>query len=433
VADAVLVAWHKQPGDTVSRDENLADLETDKVVLEVPAPLNGVIREIRIQSGATVTSGQLLAVIDEAGAGASASKPTAAGASAAKTASTASTAKDTEAEGKDAGKLSPSVRRLVEENKLDPGAIAGSGKEGRLTKSDVVGFLGKQPNGGAPSATAASSPSATAPTSASVPAASTSAAAAGSAARGGVSRAPSPAARPSVPGTRSEQRVPMTRLRQRIAQRLVDAQATQALLTSFNEVDLTAVQELRARHKDRFEKEHGVKLGFMSFFVKASIEALKKFPVVNASVDGTDILYHEYYDIGVAVSTDRGLMVPIVRDADAKSFADIEKEIALYAKKAREGTIAIEDLTGGTFTITNGGVFGSLLSTPIVNAPQSAILGMHKTQDRPMVVNGQIVVRPMMYLAVTYDHRIIDGREAVQFLVAIKEGLEDPGRMLLGI
>jgi 2-oxoglutarate dehydrogenase E2 component (dihydrolipoamide succinyltransferase) len=401
VADATLVAWHKQPGDTVSRDENLADLETDKVVLEVPAPLNGVIKEIRIRSGTTVTSGQVLAVIDEAGVGApAASKPAAT--TAAKAAPAASTAKDAEAEGKDAGKLSPSVRRLVEENKLDPGAIAGSGKDGRLTKSDVVGFLGKQPA----TAQGASAPAA---------------------------RAPTPAARPTAPGARSEQRVPMTRLRQRIAQRLVDAQATQALLTSFNEVDLTAVQELRARHKDRFEKEHGVKLGFMSFFVKASIEALKKFPVVNASVDGTDILYHEYYDIGVAVSTDRGLMVPIVRDADAKSFADIEKQIAQYARKAREGTIAIEDLTGGTFTITNGGVFGSLLSTPIVNAPQSAILGMHKTQDRPMVVNGQIVVRPMMYLAVTYDHRIIDGREAVQFLVAIKDGLEDPGRMLLGI
>jgi 2-oxoglutarate dehydrogenase E2 component (dihydrolipoamide succinyltransferase) len=405
VADATLVAWHKQPGDTVSRDENLADLETDKVVLEVPAPLNGVIKEIRIQSGTTVTSGQLLAVIEEAGAGTGATKPAAA---AAKAAPVASTAKDADSEGKDAGKLSPSVRRLVEENKLDPGAIPASGKDGRLTKSDVVGFLGKQPNGGTPPAPA---PAGSAP----------------------VARAPAPAARPSAPGGRSEQRVPMTRLRQRIAQRLLDAQATQALLTSFNEVDLTAVQELRVRHKDRFEKEHGVKLGFMSFFVKASIEALKKFPVVNASVDGTDILYHEYYDIGVAVSTDRGLMVPIVRDADVKSFADIEKEIAQYAKKAREGTISIEDLTGGTFTITNGGVFGSLLSTPIVNAPQSAILGMHKTQDRPMVVNGQIVVRPMMYLAVTYDHRIIDGREAVQFLVAIKEGLEDPGRMLLGI
>ena len=396
VADATLVAWHKQPGDAVSRDENLADLETDKVVLEVPAPLNGVIKEIRIQSGTTVTSGQVLAVIDEA-------------ASAAKSAPTASTVKESAEAAKDAGKLSPSVRRLVEENKLDPGAIPASGKDGRLTKSDVVDFLGKQPNGGGRADHAA----------------------AGSAAP--AARAPGPVARPSAPGGRTEQRVPMTRLRQRIAQRLVDAQSTQALLTSFNEVDLTAVQELRTRHKDRFEKEHGVKLGFMSFFVKACIEALKKFPVVNASVDGTDILYHEYYDIGVAVSTDRGLMVPIVRDADAKSFADIEKEIAQYAKKAREGTIAIEDLTGGTFTITNGGVFGSLLSTPIVNAPQSAILGMHKTQDRPMVVNGQIVVRPMMYLAVTYDHRIIDGREAVQFLVAVKEGLEDPGRMLLGL
>jgi 2-oxoglutarate dehydrogenase E2 component (dihydrolipoamide succinyltransferase) len=423
VADATLVAWHKQPGDAVSRDENLADLETDKVVLEVPAPLNGVIKEIRIQSGTTVTSGQVLAVIDEAAAGTSAAAASAAKApaSAAKSAPVAAAAVSTAKEGdgeaaKDAGKLSPSVRRLVEENKLDPGAIPASGKDGRLTKSDVVDFLGKHPNGSGPSA-AAPAEQATPQQASPAPAA----------------RAPVPAARPSAPGGRSEQRVPMTRLRQRIAQRLVDAQSTQALLTSFNEVDLTAVQELRARHKDRFEKEHGVKLGFMSFFVKASIEALKKFPVVNASVDGTDILYHEYYDIGVAVSTDRGLMVPVVRDADAKSFADIEKEIAQYAKKAREGTISIEDLTGGTFTITNGGVFGSLLSTPIVNAPQSAILGMHKTQDRPMVVNGQIVVRPMMYLAVTYDHRIIDGREAVQFLVAVKEGLEDPGRMLLGI
>jgi 2-oxoglutarate dehydrogenase E2 component (dihydrolipoamide succinyltransferase) len=410
VADATLVAWHKQPGDPVTRDENLADLETDKVVLEVPAPLNGVIKEIRIQSGTTVTSGQVLAVIDEAGAAATSG-------AAAASAAPVSTAKDHPGDGKDGGKLSPSVRRLVEENKLDPGAIPGSGKDGRLTKSDVVEFLGRQPNGGTGSSQAAAPEAKQAPAAASAPAA----------------RVPTPVARPTSPGGRSEQRVPMTRLRQRIAQRLVDAQSTQALLTSFNEVDLTAVQELRARHKDRFEKEHGVKLGFMSFFVKASIEALKKFPVVNASVDGTDILYHEYYDIGVAVSTDRGLMVPIVRDADAKSFADIEKEIAQYARKAREGTIAIDDLTGGTFTITNGGVFGSLLSTPIVNAPQSAILGMHKTQDRPMVVNGQIVIRPMMYVAVTYDHRIIDGREAVQFLVAVKEGLEDPGRMLLGI
>jgi 2-oxoglutarate dehydrogenase E2 component (dihydrolipoamide succinyltransferase) len=428
VADATLVAWHKKPGDRVSRDENLADLETDKVVLEVPAPLNGVVREIRIQSGATVTTGQVLAVIDDAAAaGASAPAPAAApAATAARAAAPApATASDSES-ARDAGKLSPSVRRLVEENQLDPGAIPASGKDGRLTKSDVVEFLGRQGNGGSAAAAAAPAPGRT-----------------GTA--GGAGSAPAapgsatPAARaPHLPGTspgsgRSEQRVPMTRLRQRIAQRLVEAQSTQALLTSFNEVDLTAVQELRARHKDRFEKELGVKLGFMSFFVKASVEALKKFPALNASVDGTDIIYHEYYDIGVAVSTERGLMVPIVRDADAKSFAAIESEIAQYAKKARDGTIALEDLTGGTFTITNGGVFGSLMSTPIVNAPQSAILGMHKTQDRPMVVNGQVAIRPMMYLAVTYDHRIIDGREAVQFLVAVKEGLEDPGRMLLGI
>jgi 2-oxoglutarate dehydrogenase E2 component (dihydrolipoamide succinyltransferase) len=406
VADATLVAWHKQPGDAIKRDENLADLETDKVVLEVPAPFNGVVREIKIQSGTVVTSGQLLAIIEEgAGAGAPASERPAGGAA------TASAASNGQANAEAAGKLSPSVRRLVEENKLDPGAIPASGKDGRLTKSDVVDFLGKKQT----PVTDRAEP----PTPVSAPAA----------------RAPAttPPAQARPAGARAEQRVPMTRLRQRIAQRLVEAQSTQALLTSFNEVDMTAVQELRARYKDRFEKDHGVKLGFMSFFVKASIEALKKFPAVNASIDGTDVIYHEYYDIGVAVSTERGLMVPIVRDADIKSFATIEKEIAAYAKKAREGTIAIEDLTGGTFTITNGGVFGSLMSTPIVNAPQSAILGMHKTQERPMVVNGQIAIRPMMYLAVTYDHRLIDGREAVQFLVTIKDCLEDPGRMLLGV
>jgi len=426
VADATLVAWHKQPGDAVTRDENLADLETDKVVLEVPAPLNGVIKEIRIQSGTTVTSGQVLAVIDESGAAAAKAAPAASVSAAANTSAPKATPPAAETS-KDAGKLSPSVRRLVEENNLDPGAIPASGRDGRLTKSDVVDFLGKQPNGGstgtAPSRVEAAAGGST--TAAARPATAASGASAPAA------RAPTPASRPT--GARADNRVPMTRLRQRVAQRLVEAQSTQALLTSFNEVDLGAVMDLRARYKDRFEKDQGVKLGFMSFFVKACIEALKKFPVINASVDGNDIVYHEYYDIGVAVSTDRGLMVPIVRDADTKSFADIEKEIAQYAKKAREGTIAIEDLTGGTFTITNGGVFGSLLSTPIVNAPQSAILGMHKTQERPMVVNGQIVARPMMYLAVTYDHRIIDGREAVQFLVAIKEGLEDPGRMLLGI
>ncbi len=387
VTDATLVAWHKRPGDAVKRDENLADLETDKVVLEVPAPADGVLRELKVESGTVVRSGQLLAVI-EAGAQA-ATAPKAAPA-------VVEARSETRADGEASkDKLSPSVRRLVEENRLDPGAIPASGRDGRLTKSDVVGFLGKQP----------------------VPTAE-----------------PAPALKPALPaGARAEHRVPMTRLRQRIAQRMVEAQSTQALLTSFNEVDLTVVNELRARYKDRFEKENGVKLGFMSFFVKASIEALKKFPVVNASVDGSDILYHEFYDIGVAVSTERGLVVPVVRDADIKGFGVIEKEIGEYAKKARSGSLAIEDLTGGTFTITNGGVFGSLMSTPIVNAPQSAILGMHKIQERPMVVGGEIRIRPMMYIAITYDHRIIDGREAVQFLVTVKECLEDPGRMLLGI
>jgi len=421
VADATLVAWHKQPGDAVRRDENLADLETDKVVLEVPAPLNGIVREIKVQSGTTVTSGQVLAVIEE-GTVASVMAASVAKNDGDASKDNGNISKDDGNVSKDGGKLSPSVRRLVEENRLDPGSIPATGKDGRLTKADVVGFLDKQ----SPAAPIATSTSAAPPV--------TPRSSVASATPLPVMRPSSPAVRvPSPAAARAEQRVPMSRLRQRIAQRLVEAQSTQALLTTFNEVDLTAVQELRARHKDRFEKEHGVKLGFMSFFVKASIEALKKFPVVNASVDGNDIVYHDYHDIGVAVSTDRGLMVPIVRDADGKSFAAIEKEIGDYAKKAREGTIAIEDLAGGTFTITNGGVFGSLVSTPIVNAPQSAILGMHKTQERPVVVNGQIAIRPMMYLAVTYDHRIIDGREAVQFLVAIKEGLEDPGRMLLGI
>jgi 2-oxoglutarate dehydrogenase E2 component (dihydrolipoamide succinyltransferase) len=424
IADATLVTWHKQPGDAIQRDENLADLETDKVVLEVPAPANGVVRELRVKSGTVVKSGQVLAVIEEgavdgkraaAAASAPASAPAAAvnagagaarGVQAPKSAPVAAPVAAT-----DAGRLSPSVRRLVEENQLDPGRIPASGRDGRLTKSDVVDYLGRQPVE-APSAPAVQpAPSATPPPGAAAAA----------------------LARPPAVGARAEQRVPMTRLRARIAQRLIEAQSTQALLTTFNEVDLTATQELRARYRERFEKEHGVKLGFMSFFVRAAIDALKKFPVVNASVDGNDILYHEYYDIGVAVSTERGLIVPVVRDADSKSFAMLEKQVADYARRAREGSITIEDLTGGTFTITNGGVFGSLMSTPIVNAPQSAILGMHKIQDRPMVVNGQIVVRPMMYLAVTYDHRIIDGREAVQFLVAIKEALEDPGRMLLGI
>ena len=452
VADATLVAWHKQPGDPIRRDENLADLETDKVVLEVPAPANGVVREIRVQSGTVVTSGQVLAVIEEGAAppaaGAStAGQPARTAPGAAKPAAGTSAAAGAPAAGapatetaaapaSDGGKerLSPSVRRLVEENHLDPSAIPASGRDGRITKADVVEYLGRKASatgnaGGGQSAAAAASGGAA--SFAAAPAAPRAAAGASPTAAVPAARPPSPRQLPS--GGRAEQRVPMTRLRARIAQRLVEAQSTQALLTTFNEVDLTATSELRARYKDRFEKDHGTKLGFMSFFVKASIEALRRFPVLNASVDGNDIVYHEYYDIGVAVSTERGLIVPIVRDADSKSFAAIEKEIADYARKARDGTIGIEDLTGGTFTITNGGVFGSLMSTPIVNAPQSAILGMHKIQERPMVVNGQIAVRPMMYLAVTYDHRIIDGREAVQFLVAIKEILEDPGRMLLGV
>ena len=440
VADATLVTWHKQPGDPIRRDENLADLETDKVVLEVPAPSNGVMQEIRVPSGTVVTSGQVLAVIEEvAGAAAAAAAtpttrpaadrparealaPTPARAANAATASPAAAPKRVASAGvaepaRDGGRLSPSVRRLVEENHLDPAAIRGSGRDGRLTKADVVDYLGRAP---APVA-AATAAGAAVPTPI------------GAGAATALARTPATRPAATVAGARTEQRVPMTRLRARIAQRLVEAQSTQALLTTFNEVDLTATQELRSRYKERFEKDFGVKLGFMSFFVKASIAALKRFPVLNASVDGNDIIYHEYYDIGVAVSTDRGLVVPIVRDADTKEFAAIEKEVADYARKAREGSLAIEDLTGGTFTITNGGVFGSLMSTPIVNAPQSAILGMHKVQERPVVIAGQIAVRPMMYLAVTYDHRIIDGREAVQFLVAIKDALEDPGRMLLGI
>jgi 2-oxoglutarate dehydrogenase E2 component (dihydrolipoamide succinyltransferase) len=406
VADAVIVAWHKQPGDAIRRDENLADLETDKVVLEVPAPMNGVMREISAAAGTTVTSGQLLAIIDAGAASAPASTAQAAR-TAAPAPALAAPSRELAAAKSDDSRLSPSVRRLVEENRLDPSAISGSGRDGRVTKSDVVEFLDKKK----PAVVSSAEPERTAaPASARVA-----------------------LVQEAARASRAEKRVAMTRLRQRIAARMVEAQATQALLTSFNEVDLTAVQELRTRYKDSFEKAHGVKLGFMSFFVKASIEALKRFAIVNASIDGSDIVYHEYYDIGVAVSTERGLMVPIVRDADGKSFADIEREIAGYAARAREGTMALEDLTGGTFTLTNGGVFGSLMSTPIVNAPQSAILGMHKIQERPMVVRGQILARPMMYLALTYDHRIIDGRDAVQFLVAVKDCLEDPGRMLLQI
>jgi 2-oxoglutarate dehydrogenase E2 component (dihydrolipoamide succinyltransferase) len=399
VADATIVSWHKKPGDVVARDENLVDLETDKVVLEVPAPVGGVIKEIRLQDGTTVTSGQVLAVIEE---GATAVPGASAPAIMAASSGATTTATDAAKAEAGAAKLSPAAKRVVEENKVDPKAVTGSGRDGRVSKSDVVNYLSAKD--AAPSV--APLPSLKAPT------------------------APAPA---GVRTARAEQRVPMTRLRARIAERMVQAQSTQALLTSFNEVDLKAVNELRARYKDQFEKQNGVKLGFMSFFTKASVEALKKFPVVNASVDGNDIVYHEYFDVGVAVSTDRGLIVPVLRDADLQSFADIEKSIANFAGRARAGSITMEELTGGTFTITNGGVFGSLLSTPIVNSPQSAILGMHKIQDRAVVIDGQVVVRPMMYIALTYDHRIIDGREAVQFLVTVKQCLEDPARMVLGV
>ncbi len=394
VADATLVAWHKKVGDAVARDENLADLETDKVVLEVPAPAAGVIKSLDREAGASVTSGQLLAVIEEqAGAGAPAKpgprpesrKPGEAKKAEAAAAQASAPAAQRKEEA--AGKLSPAARRMVEENRLAPGSIAGSGRDGRITKSDVAHHLDATPD----------------------------------------ARAGAPVA------GRVDQRVPMSRLRARIAQRLVEAQATAALLTTFNEVDMQALMALRARYKEAFEKRHGVRLGFMSFFAKACIEALRRFPVVNASVEGNDIVYHEYYDIGMAVSTDRGLVVPVLRDADRMDFASIEKAVTGFAERARSGTITIEELTGGTFSITNGGVFGSLMSTPILNAPQSAILGMHKIQERPVVVDGAVAIRPMMYVALTYDHRIIDGREAVQFLVAVKESIEDPARLLLQV
>ena len=391
VADATLVTWHKQVGQAVSRDENLADLETDKVVLEVPAPVNGVLKELKIVAGTSVTSGQVLAVLEEGAAAAPAPKAAAAAPAPAPAAAAKAVPAGNE-------KLAPSVRRMVEEKQLDPAKIPASGRDGRITKGDVVEFLDK------PAAAAAAAPNKAAPAGPAVGAAG-----------------------------RQDQRVPMTRLRARIAERLLEAQQTQAQLTTFNEIDLKAVMDVRAKYKDSFEKKHGVKLGFMSFFVKAAVEALKRFPVVNASVEGNDIVYHEYYDIGVAVSTDRGLVVPVIRDADLKSYADIEKEIGQFAVKAREGKITLEDLTGGTFSITNGGTFGSMMSTPIVNMPQSAILGMHATKERPVVINGEVVVRPMMYVAVSYDHRIIDGREAVQFLVTIKDVLEDPARLLLSV
>ena len=388
VSSATVASWHKKAGERVNREENLVDLETDKVMLEVPATADGVLKEVRVTAGATVKAGDVLAIM-EAGA-AVAAAPAAAPAAATGAARPAPAAA--------APVAGPAARKMLSEHGLTGEGMTGSGKGGRITTEDVKQQVGKSAAPAAPAAKA---------------------------------EAPVSLPRPAVAGAREEQRVPMTRIRARIAERLIDAQNTAAMLTSFNEVDLKAVMEIRAKYKETFEKAHGVKLGFMSFFAKAAVEALKKFPIVNASVDGTDIIYHGYYDIGIAVSTPRGLVVPVVRDADLLSMADIEKSIVAYGQKARDNKLSIEDMTGGTFTITNGGTFGSLISTPIINPPQSAILGMHAINDRPMVVNGEIVIRPMMYIALTYDHRIIDGREAVLFLRTIKEGLEDPARLLL--
>ena len=392
VTDATLVAWHKKSGDAVSRDENLVDLETDKVVLEVPAPASGTLGDIKVTDGATVVAGDVLAILEEGAApAAAAEKPAEKKVEAPVEAVEAPTTSP---------KLSPAVRRLLDEHDLDATVVLGTGKDGRITKSDVMAYLKNNSDENV----APGDPS---------PAIEMAA----------VSHGPS----------RSEQRVPMTRLRARIAERMVDAQHTAAMLTTFNEVDLTKVMSLRSRYKESFEKEHGVKLGFMSFFAKACVEALRKFPAVNASIEDNDIIYHDFVDLGIAVSSERGLMVPILRNVEEMSFAQVELAINEYAGKVRDGSIGMDDLTGGTFTITNGGIFGSMLSTPILNPPQSGILGMHAIQQRPVAIDGQVEIRPMMYLALTYDHRIIDGREAVQFLVSIKQSLEDPGRLLLQV
>jgi 2-oxoglutarate dehydrogenase E2 component (dihydrolipoamide succinyltransferase) len=375
IADATISTWHKKVGDFVKRDENLVDLETDKVMLEVPAPAEGIIKEILKPSGDVVTANQVIAIIEE---GAAVAKEAVAVTQVAQAVPKA-TEKHSEKTTKAASALSPSVRRAAAELEVDVTKVQGTGRDGRLTKENVLAAAG------------------------------------------------------SITGVRPEQRVPMSRMRLRIAERLLEVKQNTAMLTTFNEINLQAVMDLRSRYKEKFEKVHGARLGFMSFFVKAAVEALKKFPAVNASIDGNDVVYHGYFDIGVAVSTDRGLVVPILRDADKLSMAEIELQIVEYATKARSGKITMEEMQGGTFTLTNGGVFGSLLSTPILNAPQSGILGMHKIEQKPVVENGLIVIRPMMYVALSYDHRIIDGKDSVSYLVAIKEALEDPARMLLEI
>ena len=399
VEEGTLISWKKKPGEAVAQDEILIEVETDKVVLEVPAPSAGVLAEVLVADGATVTSEQLLAKIDTEGkAGAAAPAPAAAAPAPAPAAAPAAAAAG--------GVAMPSAAKLMAENNLSAGQVAGTGRDGRITKGDVLGAVA----GGAKPA----------------------AAAAPQAARPALQQVAAPVDFAAL-GDRPEERVPMSRLRARIAERLVLSQSTNAILTTFNEVNMKPVMDLRAKFKDQFEKAHGVKLGFMSFFVKAAVHALKKYPVINASVDGNDIVYHGYFDIGIAVGSPRGLVVPILRNADQMSLADIEKKIAEFGQKAKDGKLTLDDLTGGTFSISNGGTFGSMLSTPIINPPQSAILGVHATKDRAVVENGQVVVRPMNYLAMSYDHRIIDGREAVLGLVAMKEALEDPARLLLDL
>jgi len=406
VAEATVVNWHKAAGDAVKRDENLVDLETEKVVLEVPAPKDGILTEIRKNDGDTVEADEVLAVIDPDASAVQAKSGTQPQEKDATQAQERAAPKSEEKAAKTSGgpppQTSPAVRKLLDEHDLDASDIQGTGKAGRVVKEDVLKYLEQQKQ---PEPAAGEAPKAPPP--------------------------PSPAAGAS--GERSERREPMSRLRATVASRLKDAQNTAAMLTTFNDVNLQEVMDLRARYKEKFEEKHGARLGMMSFFAKASVEGLKRFPAVNAYIEGGDIVYHDYQDIGIAVASPRGLVVPVVRDTDRKSLAEIELEIAELGKKARDGKITMEELTGGTFTITNGGVFGSMLSTPILNPPQSAILGMHRIEKRPVAENDQVVIRPMMYLALTYDHRIVDGAEAVRFLVTIKEMLEDPARLLLQI
>ncbi len=404
VSEATLLAWHKKEGEAVVRDENLIDIETDKVVMELPAPVDGVLVKIIKGEKSLVVSGELIAQIDTEAKATTASAPKAAvPAPAAAPAPVPPPAKAAPATG---APVMPAAQKIAAEKGVNPASIAGTGRDGRVTKGDVLQA--------ASTPVAASSPAARAPAAA-------------------LPQPPVPVNVDALLANRPEQRVPMSRLRARIAERLVQSQSTAAILTTFNEVNMQPVMDMRKKYQERFEKEHGVKLGFMSFFVKAVVAALKKYPVVNASVDGNDIVYHGYFDIGIAVGSPRGLVVPILRDCDQLSFSGVEKKIAEYGKKAGDGKLVIEDLTGGTFSISNGGVFGSMLSTPIINPPQSAILGVHATKDRAVVENGQVVVRPMNYFALSYDHRIIDGREAVLFLVAVKEALEDPARLLIEV